>query len=235
MTRTPFIIQIDTREQAPWMFADMQMPVKGKWQTVEVQTEEICLGENSGDYAIKGFDSVRIERKSIWDLYGTLANRDAFREQIAFMDFAFRASFVIIEASWQEVCNPANYRKPLFWWNPEQSVMTACEREFREVLYVLCENEHGRWNAIRESDQWLINTGTLTECIAACELDAGKDEGWRSQLNPRAVENTIASWSSEFPRVHWHAPGGRREAEVFAFNVLRHHWRKSTTKGGKRK
>lgn len=85
------------------------MPINGKMVEVEVETIERCLGNNGGDYCVDGIDDVRIERKSLEDLYGTLANREAFREQIEWMNFAFRFSAVVIEASWVDLCEPAKY------------------------------------------------------------------------------------------------------------------------------
>jgi len=106
MNKCPFVVAVDSREQIPFDFSSMQMPIKGKMVEVEVETIERCLGNNSGDYQVEGIDSVTVERKSLDDLHGTLADRDAFREQIEFMNFAFRFSAVVIEASWDQVCDP---------------------------------------------------------------------------------------------------------------------------------
>lgn len=107
-TRCPFGILVDTREKIPFSFASMQMPIRGKMTEVEVETIDRCLGNNGGDYCVDGIDDVRIERKSLEDCYSTLADREAFKRQLEFMNFAFRFSAVVIEASWEEVCNPAD-------------------------------------------------------------------------------------------------------------------------------
>jgi DNA excision repair protein ERCC-4 len=47
---------------------------------------------------------------------------------------------------------------------------------------------------------------------------------WRSKLDPRAVEGSIVAWSIRFPRVHWWAMGGKREAEVRVFEACEKFW-----------
>jgi len=83
-------ILIDTREQDPWKFSPM------------VQTERVTLSD--GDYSIKGYsDQIRIERKSLADLCGTItAGRERFKSECARLQNYFR-SWLLIEATIEDV------------------------------------------------------------------------------------------------------------------------------------
>ena len=106
---TPFTILCDVNEQAPWSFGGMEMNLRSKRRKVDAATREVRLPNNHGDYQIEGIPSITIERKSLEDLYSTLGNREAFREQCEEMNFAMRAAFIVIEANWLEVCNPSQF------------------------------------------------------------------------------------------------------------------------------
>lgn len=112
-TLCPFKIAIDTREQIPFSFVGMQMPIKGKMTEVYVETIERCLGNDNGDYQIEGIDSVTIERKGLDDYYRSISpnsgKREAFQKQIDWMNFSFRWSMVIIEAGREEVADPSAF------------------------------------------------------------------------------------------------------------------------------
>jgi ERCC4-type nuclease len=54
--------------------------------------------------------------------------------------------------------------------------------------------------------------------------------GWENRTEPRSVEGTIIAWSIRYPRVHWWACGGRREAEKLTFGILRKFWMESQEK-----
>jgi len=110
--KTPFTILVDTNEGAPWLFQDCQMLIKSRMQPVEVQTREIRLPIDEGDYQVEGIPEFSIERKSLNDAYLSLSpkcGRDAFREQIEHMNFSLRKTWVIVEASWPEFCSPEKY------------------------------------------------------------------------------------------------------------------------------
>lgn len=57
-------------------------------------------------------------------------------------------------------------------------------------------------------------------------------EGWRSQMDPRSVYETIVAWqqpgdgrqNKRFPKVHWFTAGSYRMGEVITFSVLRRFW-----------
>ena len=81
MATSPFTILVDTREQRPWTFK--KIPGYKGQGTLNVPCEWQSLGNNLGDYTIKGADHpvtqwrVSIERKSGGDLFSTILNRRA--------------------------------------------------------------------------------------------------------------------------------------------------------------
>src|SRR3990167_3278713 len=142
LKKCPFRICVDSREQLPFSFVGLSMPIKGKTQEVEVETVETCLGNDGGDYMVEGIDDVRIERKGLADAYSSIGNRDAFKTQIEYMHFAFRFSAVVIEASWAEVCNQSKFATPLEWkgeLDRHPQLMLIAEKDESE-FQILCPN-----------------------------------------------------------------------------------------------
>jgi len=102
---TPFTIIRDDRERVGgYRFEGIRGKSDQNYRPLDVQlrTERLM----TGDYTLSGFeDLVTVERKSLADLYGTLADgdrRDRFRaehERMAGMALAV----VVIEASWREI------------------------------------------------------------------------------------------------------------------------------------
>lgn len=97
----PFTIIVDTREQAPFSFGeiDINAPAGKTW---EVST--LRAGLETGDYSIRGWEHlVTIERKSLEDLYGTIGGgHDRFeREHQRMREMVRRGGFaaVVVEAS----------------------------------------------------------------------------------------------------------------------------------------
>jgi len=95
-TLPPLHVLVDTREQTPWRF------------TESVTTEFCTLTE--GDYSLRGFSGrVRVERKSLADLVGSITvGRERFLAECQrLMAYEFR--LLVIEASIDDVeCH--NYR-----------------------------------------------------------------------------------------------------------------------------
>jgi len=96
----PFIIAIDTREQAPWSFTGFRADSQKKFRPLVIHTETKTL--QSGDYSIVGFESrLSIERKSLSDAFSTFTtDRERFERELVRlnrMDFAA----VVIEAGWE--------------------------------------------------------------------------------------------------------------------------------------
>lgn len=98
----PFIVAVDTREQAPYHFQDLEADADKGYRPLIVRDQRMTL--RTGDYSIVGLqDNVTIERKSLEDAYGTFGSgRERFErelERMAEMDFAA----VVIEASWSHL------------------------------------------------------------------------------------------------------------------------------------
>ena len=101
----PYRIIVDNREKTPYTFDGMRGP-SPHYQKIEVESFRGHL--ETGDYAIVSMTSnakmsIRIERKTLADLYTTLgSHRDRFQrehERLAAYDFAA----VIIEADWKTI------------------------------------------------------------------------------------------------------------------------------------
>ena len=50
---------------------------------------------------------------------------------------------------------------------------------------------------------------------------------WLSNLHPASVAGTITAWSIRYPWVHWWFPGGRRRAELLAWELVLKFWREA--------
>lgn len=106
------IVAVDSREQAPYSFLNIPRPKAGRRVTdgewFEIITEVHGLKE--GDYSIAGTERlVAVERKSLADLYGTLAGgRERFKAEIERLE-SYDTAAVVIEASWDEIIRPEHY------------------------------------------------------------------------------------------------------------------------------
>lgn len=92
----PFIVVVDTREQAPFAFQN----VDDRFDIVNVVNKALP----TGDYSIVGFeDRISIERKSVSDFYCSIgAERERFEREavrLAAMEFAA----VVIEGNWKDL------------------------------------------------------------------------------------------------------------------------------------
>lgn len=76
----PFTVQVDTREQAPYLFSGMRSNVKEGNRLITVPLEFRAL--ETGDYSIVGMNQVVVERKSKSDLYGSVARRENFKGRL---------------------------------------------------------------------------------------------------------------------------------------------------------
>lgn len=83
-------IQIDTREQRPWVFPP------------EIPT--VVRKLDAGDYAIYGDAGFAIERKSLDDFLGTaFSDWERFKRELARMD-NMAAKVIVIEADYRQLC-----------------------------------------------------------------------------------------------------------------------------------
>jgi len=136
---SPLTILQDTREQAPWRFSNAC--------NVQVVTLD------SGDYSMMGFsDRVRVERKSLADLVGSITTgRERFLDECRrLMAFEFR--LLVVESSVEAVLahayrsqtNPqsvlgsvialhVDYGLPCVWAGDARNAANIVERLFRRI------------------------------------------------------------------------------------------------------
>ena len=97
----PYTILVDSREQLPYEFANMQCSNgKTAWAIATV-----VRGLPSGDYTFDGLEhEVVVERKSLSDLYGSLGKkgRDRFKAEFVRMN-ELKFAAVVIEAELADV------------------------------------------------------------------------------------------------------------------------------------
>lgn len=106
--RSEFVIAQDTREQLPWTFAGLRSK-SGKLIIPRVQRTTL----DTGDYSVVGlFDTLRIERKSLEDLYGVCGrDRARFVRELERLQ-EFRFAYLIIESDWGSIeFNPPMHSK----------------------------------------------------------------------------------------------------------------------------
>jgi DNA excision repair protein ERCC-4 len=120
-TTCPFTILVDGREKAPYRFTGLTTDAVDGKRPIIVPTEWAHL--KTGDYAIQGIeDLVTVERKSMADLFSTLAqHRERFEREHERMA-EFRRAVVVIEAMWWEIINFPPERSKL---NPKTVFRTA--------------------------------------------------------------------------------------------------------------
>lgn len=136
----PSIVLIDDREKAPLSFSNLRADyVHPDWGDgpLLVITEQAHLP--SGDYSLHGLTHcVAIERKSLVDLYGTIASHRArFRRELARLAELPMAA-VVVEATWEDIYTrpPQGTRLP-----PDAvlSVVTRWREEFPGVAWRFCD------------------------------------------------------------------------------------------------
>lgn len=121
---TPFTVVCDTREQAPYLFAQ---PLRQGRNLFAVQTVRGTL--KSGDYSILGFeDRIACERKSLTDAYGTFGQGRArfVRELERLAAYEFAA--VVVEAEWSTIWMQPPARSRL---SPKSIVCSVCAWQMR--------------------------------------------------------------------------------------------------------
>ncbi len=109
----PFVVIVDSREQAPFNFTGLEGEGRDAGRPVVVETRVEAL--ESGDYSIAGHESkLSIERKSVNDFFGSIGGgRERFEremERLAQLEFAA----VVIEGDWRELLidRPNNVQIP---------------------------------------------------------------------------------------------------------------------------
>lgn len=106
----PFIIIVDTREQAPFHFRNLKTDAKHGKVPLVVEIEK--KGLNTGDYSIQGFESrIAIERKNMSDLFYCCGNdRDRFQRQLERLNDLDCAALVV-EGDWARILKGCPFSK----------------------------------------------------------------------------------------------------------------------------
>lgn len=108
----PFIIAVDSREQAPYSFHGIHADSNQSYRPLLIETSRVTLAQ--GDYSILDHShAISIERKSKQDLFGTLsAGRDRFEAELQRLSEQVIHSTVIVEAEWSEILrDPPEFSK----------------------------------------------------------------------------------------------------------------------------
>ena len=100
----PFTIVVDTREQLPYLFANLEAGGKRLIVPTDFQTL------HTGDYSIKGMETlVAIERKSVADFFGSITHgRRNLGEEFERME-AMRFSAIVVEGRLESLFDPILY------------------------------------------------------------------------------------------------------------------------------
>ena len=128
-------IRIDTREQDPFTFASVSLPV------LQFRTVRGMLP--TGDYAdddrivLPPADQCVIERKSLADLYGTMGRgRDRFERECERMaEYGYAA--IIIEASWHEIADPNTHLRHPTRMRPKTVILGLMAFSRRYGVHIL--------------------------------------------------------------------------------------------------
>lgn len=109
----PFVVLVDSREQAPFTFTGLEGEGRDAGRPLIVETR--IAGLETGDYSIAGLESrFCVERKSVSDYFGSIGGgRERFEremERMSKMEFAA----VVIEGDWRELLidRPSNTQIP---------------------------------------------------------------------------------------------------------------------------
>lgn len=153
VTRCPFRVVVDTREQAPFRFSGLRLRDSqgGSTLLVELVTDR-CL--RSGDYSIDGFENrFAIERKSKPDLYGSLTgDRDRFeREMQRLTEMEFAA--VVVESDWSGLRAAPNHTSVGF--EAIEGSILSWSVKYSGVRWFLCESRrHAEWVTWKLMNSW---------------------------------------------------------------------------------
>lgn len=98
----PFTVIADTREQLDYEFVGLRADAKYRRRLITVPVVREMI--QPGDYSIAGMeDTVRVERKSKDDLFGTIGSaRERFGKRLDELS-EFPVARVVVEAVWAEI------------------------------------------------------------------------------------------------------------------------------------
>ncbi|MDO4583945.1 MAG: ERCC4 domain-containing protein [Planctomycetia bacterium] len=123
----PFVVAVDTREQNPFRFLNLEKQVFTVTQTLK-----------TGDYSVIGFEKrVCVERKSKQDLFSsTIHGRERFEKEVERMAKMERVA-VVVEATLEEVRKGLEQSQI----NPQSVVLTALAWSGRyRIPWFFCQN-----------------------------------------------------------------------------------------------
>jgi ERCC4-type nuclease len=112
VTVAPFRVVVDSNEAAHGTdYTFSNLPVRSECQSAALVVPRVVRHLETGDYSIDGWeDRICVERKTLEDLYGTLGKgRERFEREFERMR-AMPFAAVVVEASWQEICRPQQFR-----------------------------------------------------------------------------------------------------------------------------
>jgi ERCC4-type nuclease len=112
----PFTVVIDTRESRPYTFEAIRADVAQGGHQMIIPTVRLCL--NDGDYSVFSLPGVAVERKSLADLFSSVARRDNFVARLERLS-SLRHASVVVEAEISEIMT----RPPAFSRLRPKSVM----------------------------------------------------------------------------------------------------------------
>ena len=108
----------------------------------------------------------------------------------------------------------------------------AIERKSLEDLYSTLGQNRERFEREFQRMQEMRFAAVVVEASWLEVLDptlARPAGDWLSDLHPASVAGTITAWSIRYPRIHWWFPGGRRRAELLAWELTAKFWREASS------
>lgn len=161
--RFPVPVVIDTREQRPFAFVGLRGLKSLGSPLMVIDTVRSTL--KSGDYSLEGYESqVSIERKSVADLYGTLAKgRARFERELARLS-AMAFACVVVEGEWSELlAYPERIGGRVSASSIFRSVL-AWQQRFRGVQWLtLPTREHAEAATFRMLERFYLDSLKRTE------------------------------------------------------------------------
>jgi ERCC4-type nuclease len=122
----PFTVIIDTREQSPFGFQNLQQQKRYGGGTLIIRTERKALP--TGDYSIRGMeDKIAVERKEMGDFFHCCgSDRERFERQLARLN-EMEFGCMMIEADWNTIMrghreskmDPESIRGSVIAWQME--------------------------------------------------------------------------------------------------------------------
>lgn len=132
-SETEFTIQVDSREQSPYLFDNM---TNDDGSPLWVWRNEVGL--KSGDYSIKDMeDQIAVERKSHIDFLGSITKgRDRLMREFERLQELERAA-IVVECDWNELLRVGHSRSQVTPKTIQRTIVSWTQR-FPNVHWFLC-------------------------------------------------------------------------------------------------